>query len=43
MSMMEGVKEFLDIAYEVTALNGASKADFTFNTSILNYDQTNSS
>jgi len=43
MSMMQGIKEFLDVANDVTAISGASKSDFVFNTTILNYDFTNSS
>jgi hypothetical protein len=43
MSMIQGVKEFLDVANEVTANTGAKKSDFVFNATILNYDYTNSS
>jgi hypothetical protein len=41
--MIQGIKEFLDVANDVTAITGATKADFAFNTSILNYDNSNSS
>jgi hypothetical protein len=43
MSMIQGIKEFLDVANDITAITGATRADFAFNTSILNYDNSNSS
>lgn len=42
--MIQGVQEFLDVSNDITALTSTqSQVDFLFNTSILNYDSTNSS
>lgn len=36
------MQEYLDVSHDVTAIRDPP-ADFTFNTSLLNYDNTNSS
>jgi hypothetical protein len=41
MSMIEGIKEYLDVANDVTAQS--SLTDLRFDTTILNFDSTNSS
>ena len=45
ISMIQGMQEFLDVANDITAKRSATSnyADFIFNTTILNYDNTNSS
>ena len=41
MSMIQGIKEYLDVANDVTS-NQMGISDLKFDTTILNYDNTNS-
>jgi hypothetical protein len=41
--MIQGLQEFLDVSNDITASNQIAPSDIIFDTSILNYDSTNSS
>ena len=43
MSFIQGVQEFLDGTYELSAENSNAKGNYTFDTLIFTYDNTNSS
>jgi hypothetical protein len=42
MSMIQGIKEYLDVANDVTSNQFGGIGDLKFDTTILNYDSTNS-